>query len=128
TRGQIPIVTLIPKCDDFKYFNTTGVFPYDPLAKMIAAEGIRYIDFGERIAKRIKDLHPESLYGSCSSHFNEAGYRQLAEIAFEYLMNDPETERRLLAGKLMRSLLNGSGNYVTFEHTVASPHAVTWLP
>jgi hypothetical protein len=98
TRGQIPIVTLIPACEDFKYFNTTRVFPYDRLAKMIAAQSIRYIDFGERIAKRTKNFHPESLYHSCDSHFNEAGYRQLAEIAFEYLMNDPEIERRLLAG------------------------------
>jgi hypothetical protein len=97
-RGQIPILTLIPTCDDFKYFNTTRVFPYDRLTKMIAAQSIRYIDVGERIAKRIKDFHPENLYHSCSGHFNEAGNRLLAEIAFEYLISDPEIERRLLAG------------------------------
>ena len=96
-RRQIPIVTLIPTCGDLKYFNTTGVFPYDRLTKMIAAQGIRYIDFGKRIAKRIKGSHPENLYHVCSGHFNEVGNRLLAEIAFEYLMSDPEAERRLLA-------------------------------
>jgi hypothetical protein len=97
-RAQIPIVTLIPTCDDFKYFNATGAFPYDRLTKLVAAQTIRYIDVGERIAKRVKDFHPESLYQSCSGHFNEAGNRLLAEIASEYLMSDPEIERRLRAG------------------------------
>ena len=96
-RRQMPIVTLIPTCSDLKYFNTTGVFPYDRLTKMIGAQGIRYIDFGNRIAKMIKGSHPENLYHVCSGHFNEAGNRLLAEIAFEYLMSDPEAERRLLA-------------------------------
>jgi hypothetical protein len=94
-RGQIPIVTLIPTCGDLKYFNSVGVFTYDRLTKMIAAQGIRYIDFGEKIAKRIS--HPENLYQVCSGHFNEAGNRFLAEIAFEYIRSDPEVERSLLA-------------------------------
>jgi hypothetical protein len=94
-RGQIPIVTLIPTCDDLKYFNTAGVFPYDRLTKMIAAQSIRYIDFGEKIAKRTSN--PESLYQVCSGHLNEFGNRLLAEIAFEYVMSDPEVGRSLLA-------------------------------
>src|SRR5262249_24657299 len=93
-RGQIPIVTLIPTCGDLKYFNTTGVFLYDRLTKMIAAQNIRYIDFGERIAKRINGSPPENLYRVCPGHFNETGYRVLAEIAFEYLMSDPEIQRQ----------------------------------
>ena len=97
-RGQIPIVTLIPTCGDLKYFNATGVFPYGRLTKMIAAQGIRYIDFGEQIATKIKGSHPESLYHVCSGHFNEAGNRLLAEIAFEYLMSDLDAKQRLLAG------------------------------
>jgi hypothetical protein len=101
-RGQIPVVTFIPTCGDLVYFNTTGVFPYGRLTKMIAAQNIRYIDFGERIAKRIKGSHPKNLYSACSSHsgnhFNEVGYRLLAEIAFEYLMSDSEIKRRLPTG------------------------------
>jgi hypothetical protein len=96
-RGQIPIVTLIPTCGDLKYFNTTGIFPYQRLAKMIAAQSIRYIDVGEWIAKRIKGSPPESLYFGCTGHFNQAGNGVLAGIAFEYLMSDPEIRRRLLA-------------------------------
>jgi hypothetical protein len=97
-RGQIPIVTLIPTCDDLKYFNAVGAFPYDHLTKMIAVQGIRYIDFGEKIAKRIKGSPPEGLYQVCSGHFNEAGNRLLAEITFNYLVSDPEIQRRLVAG------------------------------
>jgi hypothetical protein len=97
-RGQIPIVTLVPTCGDLKYFNTTGVFPYDRLAKMIAAQSIRYIDFGELLAKGIKGSPPESLYRVCSGHFNKVGYRLLAEIAFEYLISDSEIKRRLPTG------------------------------
>jgi hypothetical protein len=96
-RGQMPIVTLIPTCGDLKYFNTTGVFPYDRLAKMIAAQNIHYIDFGERIATKIKGSRPEKLFHVCSGHFNEEGDRLLAEIAFDYLMSDSEVERRLFA-------------------------------
>jgi hypothetical protein len=62
---------------------------------MIAAQSIRYIDFGERIATKINGSHPESLYYLCSAHFNEAGYRLLAETAFEYLISDPEAKQRL---------------------------------
>ena len=97
TRGQIPIVTLIPTCGDLKYFNTTGVFPYNALAKMIAAQNIRYIDFGEGIANRSERSQPEGLYQVCSGHFNEAGNRVLAEIAFKYLISDPDIRRRLRA-------------------------------
>ena len=97
TRDQMPIITLIPTRDDFKFFDTAGVFPYDRLIKMVAAKGIRYIDFGDQIANRIKGSKPEDLYDVRTGHFNEAGNRLLADIAFEELMRDPEAGRRLLA-------------------------------
>jgi lysophospholipase L1-like esterase len=97
-RGQIPVVTLIPVCDDLKYFKQRGVFPYDALKKMIVAENLRYIDFGDEIAKRIAASPPENLYGNCSDHFNAAGYRLMAEIAFDYLQSNPEIRQRLAAG------------------------------
>ena len=96
-RGQTPIVTLIPTCGDLKYFIAVGVFPYDRLTKMIAAKGIHYIDFGERIAKRIKGSRPDDIYQVCSGHFNEVGNRLLAEITFDYLVSDPEIQQRLVA-------------------------------
>jgi hypothetical protein len=94
SRDQMPIITFIPTRDDLKFFDTAGVFPYDRLIKMIAAKGIRYIDFGDQIAKGSK---PEDLYDVRTGHFNEAGNRLLADIAFEELMRDPEAGRRLLA-------------------------------
>jgi hypothetical protein len=96
-RGQIPVVTLIPTREDLTYFNETGIFTYDPLAKMLAAQGIRYINFGEQIARRLKGSRPDSLYQVSSGHFNEAGNQVVAEIASEYLMSDPELKMRLLA-------------------------------
>lgn len=94
-RGQLPIVTIIPTCDDFIYFNRNGAFPYIRLKKMIVTQNIRLIDFGEEIMKRLRGSSPENLYHGCYRHFNESGYRYLANIAFDYLKNDPKAWRRL---------------------------------
>jgi hypothetical protein len=94
-RGQIPIVTLIPTCRDLKYKNAHGAFPYDQLAKIIAAQNVRYIDFGVEIERRTWGEPPEKLYHTCSGHFNAAGYRQLADIAHDFLKNDAQIGQRL---------------------------------
>lgn len=94
-RGQIPIVTLIPTCRDLKYKHEHGVFPYDQLTKMIAEKNIRYIDFGVEIERRTRGAPPEQLYHTCSGHFNAAGYRQLADIAYDFLKDDAQIQQRL---------------------------------
>lgn len=98
-RWQIPVVTAIPTCDDLKYFRARGVFPYDPLVKSISAQSIRHIDFGVRIAERIRGAPPENFYASCSAHFNAAGYRLLADIAFDYLSGDAELQRQIAGAR-----------------------------
>lgn len=98
-RGQIPIVTLIPTCRDLKYKHENGVFPYDQLAKMIAEKKIRFIDFGFEIEKRTRGASPEKLYQTCSGHFNAAGYRHLADIAYDFLKDDPEIQQRLVVSR-----------------------------
>jgi hypothetical protein len=95
SRGQIPIVTIIPTCRDLRYYKSRGIFPYDSLRTMISVEGIRYIDFGEEIAKKILASSPDELFNDCSGHFNETGYHYLAEIAFEYMRSDREIWSRL---------------------------------
>ena len=50
----------LPTCDDLKYVNARGVFPYASLQKRIAAQNIRYINFGAQIAKGLKDSHLEN--------------------------------------------------------------------
>jgi lysophospholipase L1-like esterase len=93
-RGQIPIVTLVPYCEDFNYRSAKGTFPYEPLARLISqSSSIRLIDFGSAILERIAT--PESLYIGCGRHFNEAGYSLLADIAREYLAEDRDILRLL---------------------------------
>jgi hypothetical protein len=98
-RGQIPIVTLMPVCEDLEYLRSHGVLPHEPLGKLIAADTIRSIDFGQEIAKRLAGAAPESLYVTCSGHFNAAGNRLLAEIAADFLDSDPDIRRSLAAGR-----------------------------
>lgn len=91
SRDQVPVVTIMPTCGDFQYFNKAGAFPYDSLARRIVAERLRYIDFGREIAKRAQISVPERLYVQCyGRHFTAVGNRLLADIAFDYLQADAE--------------------------------------
>lgn len=82
-RGQIPIVTVIPNGLDLTYYREYGAWPYQSLLDRLAADGVDVLNFGEGIIERLANDDPCSLFDICSSHYNEQGYRFLAEIAFE---------------------------------------------
>ncbi len=99
SRKQVAIVTIIPTCDDLIYFHRTGAFPYDALKKLIVANNLRFIDFGEKIAARVSLSAPEALYVQCyGHHFNATGNRLLADIAFEYMQGDHDLLEAISAG------------------------------
>lgn len=97
SRGQLPIVTVIPTCGDLKYQKQHGSFPYRTLTNYATSRGYKLIDFGDSLSQRLNGVDPESLYISCNGHFNEKGYAYLAEISYEYLKNAPDS-RRILTG------------------------------
>jgi hypothetical protein len=69
----------------------------------LIAQDVRFIDFAAEIALRTNRSEPEKLYGTCSGHFNKAGYRLLAEITADYL-HDNDTTRALLATTSLRAV------------------------
>ena len=101
-RGQFPIVTVIPTCGDLKYQKQHGSFPYRPLTDYATTRGYNLIDFGVSLSQRLNGIDPESLYISCNGHLNEKGYAYLAEIAYEYLKNAPDSRRILTSNKDLR--------------------------
>jgi hypothetical protein len=84
-RSQTAIFTIIPTCDDLKYFQRNGYFVYEPLTFFLDNQQWLHIDFGKSISERLNGRSPDSLYISCSGHFNESGYALLAEITSDFI-------------------------------------------
>lgn len=84
-RGQIPVITIIPNGLDLMHYKEHGVWSFQPLLDHLSQSGIDVLNFGVGIFARLDGADPCSLFDNCSSHYNEQGYRLLAEIAFEEL-------------------------------------------
>ena len=84
-RGQTPIITVIPNGLDLLYFIKYGVWPYQNLLDQLTGNGVDVLNFGIGIIERLGNNDPCSLFDNCSSHFNELGYRYIAEIAYAEL-------------------------------------------
>jgi hypothetical protein len=94
TRGKIPIITVIPTELSLQFFREEGHWPYEPLMDELRHQEIEVLNFGEGIIRHLgtNDIH--TLFKNISTHYNEEGYRILAEIAFDHLR-----EKRLLLPK-----------------------------
>jgi hypothetical protein len=94
TRGKIPIITVIPRGLDLLFFREKGNWPYQPLMDELRHQEIEVLNFGEGIIRHLgtNDIH--ALFNDILAHYNEEGYRILADIAFDYLR-----EKRLLVPK-----------------------------
>jgi hypothetical protein len=75
-----PIILLIPVGHDFKYVARGHPWPDQPLASALAASQEPVIHAGPKMMEKLKGADPCSLYEPCNGHFNERGYRMLAEI------------------------------------------------
>ena len=84
-RGQIPVVTVIPTGLDLIYYNKYGLWPYQNLLDQLAENGVDVFNFGNGVIERLGDQDPCTLFDDCSAHYNEQGYRYIAEIAFAEL-------------------------------------------
>lgn len=90
-RGKVPVVTIIPTGFDLLFFREHGVWPYDSLIDELSRHGISAFNFGTGIMKHINNSDPCLLFDNCSAHYNEEGYKMLADVAYELLR-----ERQLL--------------------------------
>jgi hypothetical protein len=84
-RGQIPVITVIPTGLDLVYYNKFGVWPYQNLLDRLTENEVDIFNFGNSIIERLGDNDPCMLFDNCNAHYNEQGYRYIAEIAFEEL-------------------------------------------
>ena len=82
-RDQLPVVTIIPTCADFAFFEENGAFPYGTLSSFAQDNLEHFIDLGGEILGR--GLRYQDLFFSCRSHFNAEGNALLAQILEERL-------------------------------------------
>jgi len=85
-RGKVPVTTIIPTGFDLLYFAEHGVWPYQILIDELSLRGIPIFNFGEGIMGYIKNTDPCLLFDNCSGHYNEEGYKILAQVAYDYLL------------------------------------------
>ena len=84
-RGKVPIITIIPTGNDLSYYSQHKVWPYQSLIDDLSNRGISVLNFGEGIMSYVGQRNPCSLFGNCSAHFNEEGYKVLAQLAYKHL-------------------------------------------
>jgi hypothetical protein len=85
-RGQVPVSTVIPSGMSLVSYRDTGSWSYQPLLDQLKARNIDVLDFGPEIIERVGPQGIEALFGDIGRHFNESGYRLLAEITRDYLL------------------------------------------
>ena len=85
-RGQHPIVAVLPTGRDLEYCKRTGSWVYDSLVTELRSRGIPVLDFGPKLYDKMGPQRLEEFFGGLSAHPNEAGYKLVAEVVYEYLM------------------------------------------
>lgn len=88
-RRKRPIVTVIPNAHDIHAFQRSGRWPHQPLIDLLSKTDIEVFDFGPGIVQRLQqrdgDICNIMEKQTCYGHYNEEGYRILAELADKYL-------------------------------------------
>ncbi|MBF0275795.1 MAG: SGNH/GDSL hydrolase family protein [Nitrospinae bacterium] len=85
-----PLVLLIPTSDDLFYFRKNKVWTYQPLIDKLEGNNIAALNAGTRILENIGDDDICSYFqkNACNGHYNECGYKLLAETVFSHLKNN----------------------------------------
>jgi hypothetical protein len=85
-RGKIPLVVFLPTPSAVEYFKRRNIWVYQEMADSIAREGIRVIDAGPYMLKKLVDRSFCSLLTEpeqCIGHFNVEGNKLLADLMYE---------------------------------------------
>ena len=83
SKGQLPIITIIPTCRDLEYFQKFGEKPYQHLLTELIDNNILHYDFIDKFSKQ------ENFYEyfiTCNGHPNKDGYLFMAENFKEFLL------------------------------------------
>jgi hypothetical protein len=81
SRGQAPLVVLIPDIKDLQSFRAHGTVAYQPLIDALTAAGVPFVSAAAPLDAYLASRPPCDIYFRCSSsHFRPEGYRELAHI------------------------------------------------
>jgi hypothetical protein len=93
SRGQAPLVVLIPDIKDLQSFRAHGTVAYQPLVDSLTKAGVPVVSAAAPLDAYLAGRPPCDLYFRCSSsHFRPEGYRELAHVVERALR-----DRKLLA-------------------------------
>lgn len=85
-RGAFGGVVIIPLPADLEYLKARGVAAHAPLVRELARAGVPHVDTTDKLLASLSGKDPCSLYVKCrGGHFNEEGYRLLAEYVRGWL-------------------------------------------
>jgi hypothetical protein len=85
SRGQVPLVVVIPGAPSFAYHRRTGRWAYQPLLDRVEAKGTRVYDLGPQILsgrdeEDFCELFVGQRGGECWGHYNAKGNRLIATL------------------------------------------------
>jgi hypothetical protein len=84
-RGMLPIVTVIPTSRDLQWFTLHGRWPYQSLLDLASERNVRILNVGDYLMVKLGGRDPGVLFSDISAHFNNDGYRLVAEAVYAYL-------------------------------------------
>jgi hypothetical protein len=82
-RNQRPLITIVPTCRDFQYFESHSVLPYQNIIDALGQKNISVFDFAIPMLRYETNYH--ELYHECSAHPNEEGYSLMAKVFVDHL-------------------------------------------
>ena len=82
SKGQIPIITIIPTCRDLEEFKQYDKLPYQVLIDSLRSKNILFYDFSSAFLNE-QDFY--KYFSSCSGHPNKDGYALMAKNFANFL-------------------------------------------
>jgi len=92
--GRTPFVVLMLVGRDLLMARETGRWPDQPLADSLRAAGVAVIHAGPPMLAAMKGEDPCRLFHDCSAHYNERGYKLLADVVTERVRGAVRPEPR----------------------------------
>jgi len=95
--GRIPVPIIIPTGLDLVYFQKHNRWTYAPLLEELRTRGVPVLDVGPYIEEHTRGQNLADFFalGRVSSHFNDRGYRLVADALRDHLKAMPEVEALL---------------------------------
>lgn len=84
-RNKRPIVLIIPTGQDFLYYNKHREWPYKNMVAVLKGYDMAIIEAGPYMISQLKGASPDTIFRDIHGHYNENGYRLLAEAVYRYL-------------------------------------------